>query len=140
MVSGMMRQRCLSEPAHFALTFNLFYLRGMKLVRNLHTCSKRGYRCCKGKFHLSLIIFRKFHELSLAQSRNFMKISSKVGLVAAEAYLHHLDLSNNTLNYIACKLLASMIKNTTNLQLLNMSNCGLRNTSSREIANALLFN
>jgi hypothetical protein len=44
-----------------------------------------------------------------------MKISSKVGLVAAEAYLHHLDLSNNTLNYIACKLLASMIKSTVSL-------------------------
>jgi Ran GTPase-activating protein (RanGAP) involved in mRNA processing and transport len=69
-----------------------------------------------------------------------MKISSKVSLVAAEAYLHHLDLSNNTLNYIACKLLASMIKSTVNLQLLNLSNCGLRNTSAKEIANALLFN
>lgn len=69
-----------------------------------------------------------------------MKVSAKVSLMTCESYLHHLDLSNNGLSYMATKLLGNLIKVTTRLEHLNMANCNLRNSSAREIANALFFN
>ena len=69
-----------------------------------------------------------------------MKISSKVCHMLQEAYLHHIDLSNTIMNFLACKMLGNLIKISHRLQNLNLSNCALRGTSAREIVNALLFN
>jgi Ran GTPase-activating protein (RanGAP) involved in mRNA processing and transport len=60
--------------------------------------------------------------------------------MTVDSSLANLDISNNALSYTASKLLGHLVKATTRLEGLNMANCGLRSSSSREIANALLFN
>lgn len=82
----------------------------------------------------------RFTELSLSSSRNFLQISSKVSLMTVESSLAHFDISSNSISYQASKLIGHFIKATTRLEHLNMASCGLRSSSAREIANALLFN
>ena len=60
--------------------------------------------------------------------------------MTTDTFLTHLDLSNTLLNFLACKLLSNLIRNTQKLQNLNLSCCGLRGTSAREICNSLLYN
>jgi Ran GTPase-activating protein (RanGAP) involved in mRNA processing and transport len=85
-------------------------------------------------------VYSKFTELSLASSRNFLKISAKVCLMTADSSLTQLNISNTSLSYTASKLLGHLVKVTTRLEKLNMANCGLRSSSAKEIANSLLFN
>jgi Ran GTPase-activating protein (RanGAP) involved in mRNA processing and transport len=57
-----------------------------------------------------------------------------------DSSLANLDIANNSLSYQASKLLSHLVKVTMRLESLNMGNCGLRSSSAREIANAMLFN
>lgn len=60
--------------------------------------------------------------------------------MTADSSLINLDIANNSLSYAASKLFGHLIKSSVRLESLNMGNCGLRSSSAREIANAMLFN
>ena len=90
---------------------------------------------------LYLYICRCVQELNLGSSKNFSKVVSKICETIKDSYyLTLLDLSNNNLDAISCKYLGYLLRQSTNIQNLNLSYCGIRGHSARIILNSLLSN